>query len=100
MVAITFKKGLLIKFQLSTKLHKPKYEYITMSKCFDKAEEPVAWDEEYRQTGTSVKSKLVPESSRVERRVEESSLESEQIRNNRPQNQNNWSELSTPLCSC
>lgn len=101
MLAITFKRGLLIEFQLSRKLHKPKYEYITMSKCFNKVEETVASNEEYRQTRKPIKSKSVSESSRVEWRVEEPSPKCEQIRNNRPWNQNDWSEeLSTPLYNC
>ncbi|TQD91572.1 hypothetical protein C1H46_022831 [Malus baccata] len=63
------------------------------------AEETVAQDEEYLYTGKPIKTMPMPESSRVEQRVEEPSPEREQIMNNWPHNQNNWNELSAPLYS-
>lgn len=55
MVATTFKNGLLIEFELSKKLHKPKYEYITLAECFDKADGIVPMDKEYIKNGKSLK---------------------------------------------
>ncbi|KAM0976571.1 hypothetical protein FF1_019543 [Malus domestica] len=55
MVATTFKNGLLIKFELSRKQHKPKYEYITLVECFDKAKDIVPRDKEYIKNGKSLK---------------------------------------------
>ncbi|KAM1141077.1 hypothetical protein ACFX13_041807 [Malus domestica] len=76
-----YKKGLRkdsIKFKLGKKLHKPKYEHITLAECFDKGEEIVIWDEEYRMNGRSLKPQFAAEpgrESRVQQNREQMSLD-------------------------
>ncbi|KAM1060059.1 hypothetical protein ACFX2I_024592 [Malus domestica] len=63
----TLKKRIPIKFELRRKLHKLKYEYITLAECFDKAEEIIIWYKEYMKSTNTLKM----ESTRTHRQWKE-----------------------------